>query len=140
MEPILEFKGEYQFLSNFYDTPVEYNGLRYKNSEAAFQAQKCPQRASEFCNLSAISAKRLGRAVPMRGDWNKVRLQVMKEVVLAKFQQNKKLKRMLLATQDALLQEGNYWKDTFWGVCDGVGENHLGKILMEVRDELGTNK
>ena len=140
MQQISEFRGEYSFLSNYFDAPVLYNGLRFKNSEAAFQAQKCPERATEFCNLSPMSAKRMGRAVPLRSDWNKVRIAIMKAVVLAKFQQNKKLKRALLATQDAILIEGNTWNDTFWGVCRGRGENNLGKILMEVRNELGSNQ
>ena len=140
MDSILEFKGQYFFLSNFYEVPVFYNGLQFKSSEAAFQAQKFPSRASEFCNLSAISAKRLGRAIPLRGDWKTARIGIMKEIVFAKFKQNKKLKRLLLETGEAFLQEGNDWGDTFWGVCNGKGENMLGKILMEVRNELGTNQ
>ena len=140
MQQISEFRGVYSFLSNYFDAPVLYNGLRFKNSEAAFQAQKCPERATEFCNLSPMSAKRMGRAVPLRSDWNKVRIAIMKAVVLAKFQQNKKLKRALLATQDAILIEDNTWNDTFWGVCRGRGENNLRKILMEVRNELGSNQ
>ena len=43
-------------------------------------------------------------------------------------------------TGDAELIEGNNWGDTFWGVCNGVGENHLGKLLMARRAQLRGNE
>jgi predicted NAD-dependent protein-ADP-ribosyltransferase YbiA (DUF1768 family) len=58
----------------------------------------------------------------------------MTEIVGEKFNQNPELKEKLLATKDIELVEGNHWHDTYWGVCNGVGENHLGKILMAYRD------
>lgn len=131
------FDGEYAFLSNFYDAEVKYNGVVYPNSEAAFQAQKCPTRAREFANTKTPGqAKRLGRNVPLRADWKDVRIQVMEEIVRCKFIQHPKLAKKLLATGDAELIEGNWWHDCFWGVCDEVGENHLGKILMKIREEI----
>lgn len=76
----------------------------------------------------------------MRPDWDDVKVDVMEEIVYAKFTQNENLMHMLVLTEDMPLIEGNSWGDTFWGVCDGVGENNLGKILMRVRDRLNTEK
>ena len=142
MEPIKVFDGEFAFLSNFYDCPVVIDGIQYQNSEAAFQAMKCEDKSERyrFTNVPAGKAKRFGRRVPLRPDWNDIRLDIMKQVVLDKFTRNKNLGTKLVATGDAELIEGNYWHDTFWGVDDktGIGENHLGKILMEVRNLLRT--
>lgn len=136
LKVIDEFKGEYFFLSNFYQTPLIYNGLRFENTEAAFQAAKCPDRMNEFCKLNPSEAKRLGRRVFLRPDWEEVKDQVMYEVCLAKFSQTPELAESLLQTGDAVLIEGNTWGDKVWGVCNGVGENRLGKTLMRIRDEL----
>ena len=82
-------------------------------------------------------ARRMGRSMKqIREDWDKIKLRVMYEIVKAKFSQNEKLQAKLLATRDRVLIEGNDWGDTFWGMTDGEGENHLGKILMRVRAEL----
>jgi hypothetical protein len=80
-------------------------------------------------------SKKLGRRCPVREDWEEIKLSVMEELVRSKFS-NPKLSQKLLETNDKLLVEGNTWGDTFWGVCNGRGENHLGKILMKVRSEL----
>lgn len=129
------FDGEYSFLSNFYDSPLIYNELIYLNSEAAFQAQKCPERASEFCTLPPGKAKRLGRKVQLRADWDLIKNNVMYEVVKAKFSQNHDLRKKLLDTGSEELIEGNYWNDKYWGVCNGEGLNMLGKTLMIIREE-----
>ena len=135
------FRGEYDFLSNFYDTPVEYNGLHFRNSEAAFQAQKTIDESEriQFVNLDASNSKRLGRAVTLRDDWEKVKIRVMYEVCYAKFTQNTRLAEKLIATGNEILVEGNTWNDTFWGVCNGTGMNNLGRILMAIRTEIGFN-
>lgn len=85
---ISEFRGEYYFLSNFYLAPVTYNGMRFENNEAAFQAAKCPERMAEFCCLNPSEAKKLGRMVKLRGDWEAVKDTVMYEICKAKFSQN----------------------------------------------------
>ena len=97
---------------------------------------KCPSMAAQFATLPPDQAKRLGRTVQLRGDWESVKEQIMYEICLAKFTQNKDLGRMLVDTGDAELIEGNTWNDKCWGVCDGEGENKLGKILMRVREEV----
>ena len=134
------FRGKYYFLSNFFPAEVTYNGLTYQNNEAAFQAQKTYSKEEriEFTTLEPRDAKRRGRRVRLRRDWEQVKDRIMEEIVRAKSSQNEELKEQLLATGDAQLVEGNRWNDRYWGVDirSGVGENHLGKILMKVRSEL----
>ena len=140
MSSIESFRGQYGFLSNFYEAPVSYGGLIYLNAEAAFQAQKCltDEEKRPFTDMPPSKAKRIGRQVRLREDWEQVKVGLMEEIVRAKFTQNEDLAWLLLATGDAQLVEGNTWNDTFWGVDlrKGVGENHLGRILMKVREEL----
>ena len=137
-----KFEGEYAFLSNFYDCPVKYRGNMFKNSEAAFQAQKCsnPVLVKKFCAISASEAKKMGKKVDLRPDWELKKDEIMYEIVLAKFTQNLTLKYKLLATGDEILVEGNWWGDRYWGKCKGVGLNRLGEILMKVREELKNDK
>lgn len=132
--PITEFDGEYAFLSNFYECPVEYDGITYNSSEAAYQAQKCRTKEERYAfrDLTPKEAKRKGRKVDIRPDWEEKKVDVMSDIVYQKFSQNKELKEKLIATDDAELIEGNYWGDRFWGV-DGTGENRLGMILMDIR-------
>lgn len=134
------FREEYEFLSNFYPTKVVFEGITYYNSEAAYQAQKClnDEERWKFAELSPAKAKGMGRRVSLRPDWEEVKVGLMTEIVRAKFTQNEYLKVMLLATGNAVLKEGNTWHDVFWGVDSKTvrGENHLGQILMKVREEL----
>ena len=133
------FRGDYFFLSNFYEATVTYKGLTYGTSEAAYQAQKCmaEEEKAEFCAISPKAAKEKGHLMQQRPDWDCVKVGVMEEIVRCKFAQNEDLKAMLLGTGDAILEEGNTWGDTFWGVVtSGHGQNHLGKILMKIRSEL----
>ena len=135
---INEFRGKYYFLSNFYTAPVEYDGLLYQNNEAAFQSVKCINKKDrkQFTNLPPNKAKGLGRRVKLRNDWEEVKDRVMYDIVKDKFIRNKDLKEKLLATGDRYLEEGNWWNDTYWGVCNGKGQNKLGAILMQVREEI----
>lgn len=131
------FREEYEFLSNFYPTKVVFDGITYYNAEAAYQAQKCirPEERMGFARLSADEAKRLGQKIEQRPDWDDVKRGIMERIVYEKFTQNPTLARGLLDTQSKPLKEGNTWKDLYWGVDlkTGEGENHLGKILMELR-------
>lgn len=140
-----EFRGEYRFLSNFYPAEFVYQGILWPNSEAAYQAMKSHDRGvhmmfSRFSNPA--HAKREGRLIkPIRSDWDDVKVSIMRDIVYAKFRQNPELKHKLLATGNAILQEGNLHNDRVWGVCppySNKGENHLGKILMDVRREIDT--
>lgn len=139
---ILRFTGDYRWLSNFYSIPVLYEGITYPSSEHAYQAAKTDDLAIRLhiANIdNPVSAKRYGRKISRNSQWEEIKIQVMSAIVLAKFNQNLELKQNLLGTGDKLLEEGNWHKDTFWGICppaSGIGHNHLGKILMDVRKRL----
>ena len=136
MNEVSGFFNYYRFLSNFYPIEIEYEGLKYKNSEAAFQAAKVlGKKRKEFTKLSPRDAKRKGRRVFLRPDWKKIKDNVMYEIVKIKFSQ-RELKEKLLLTGNMELIEENTWGDRYWGVCEGKGLNKLGKILMKVRKEL----
>lgn len=137
---VTRFREDYMFLSNFYEAPLIYEGIPYLSSEAAFQAQKCvtEEERRAFSDLRTSDAKRMGRQVPLRPDWEEVKRDAMEGIVRAKFSQNPELAKMLLDTGDKLLLEGNTWHDTYWGIDlkTHEGENHLGQILMQIRREL----
>ena len=138
------FREEYDFLSNFYPSELDYNGLHFLNAEATFQAQKCltEDEKLQFVNLPSNKSKRLGRQVQLRPDWEDVKAEIMEEIVRAKFLQNPDIAEKLLATGDIPIIEGNTWGDTCWGVDTrtGKGNNLLGKILMKIRNELNLQK
>jgi ribA/ribD-fused uncharacterized protein len=139
MKTIARFDGEHSFLSNFHPSIVAIGGYMFPTAEHAFQAMKTADRGWQQQILRAETpgrAKRLGRSAPLRHDWDVARIPVMVEVVRRKFGQNVDLGGALLATGDARLVEGNTWGDTFWGVCNGRGENRLGLALMLVRNEM----
>lgn len=133
---INSFRHQYYFLSNFYNVPITYEGLTYQNNEAAFQAQKTlnDNERMKFTNLAPNEAKRLGRKVRLRLDWEEVKDEIMYDICIAKFYQNQDLKEKLIATGTQPLEEGNTWGDREWGTVNGVGKNKLGKILMRVRE------
>lgn len=133
----MQFRGHYYFLSNFYPSPIEIDGLLYESAEAAFQGQKNSQYAHIFTgSVTPLEAKRLGKRVSINvGEWNARRLSVMRQVVRTKFEQNPKLQQLLLATTEPIVEDNN-WGDTYWGKCRGIGSNHLGQILQEVRSRL----
>jgi len=142
---ISAFRGAHDFLSNFYAADVEFEGAEYPTIEHAFQAAKSldfAQRRAIKNAKSASEAKRMGRKIKRREDWFDVSLNVMEALVRQKFTRYPELKSKLLETGDAILIEGNNWNDRFYGAVydtnrnEWMGENHLGKILMKVRDEL----
>ncbi len=133
---ITRFRDEYDFLSNFYVVDIEYDGIVYPSVEHAFQAAKTlddDERLKISLLDTPTKAKRAGRKVKLRSDWEEVKLDIMKELIVIKFK-DPVLKEKLLSTGNATLIEGNTWRDYYWGECRGKGQNHLGKILMEVRE------
>jgi len=136
---INRFTGIYRFLSNFYESPVYLNGIEYKSVEHAYQATKTfnPQASEAIRNTySPGDARILGRQVTMRADFSKIKIPLMEYLVRNKFANSPSLTLDLLGTGNVELIEGNTWGDKFWGVCGGKGQNHLGKILMRVRQEI----
>lgn len=133
---IEKFSKEYSFLSNFYYSVILFNGIAYQTVEHAFQAIKTldVKKRMEIAALSSPGkAKKAGRCLDIRKDWENIKVEVMRSLLKLKFK-NSSMKKMLLATKGNTLIEGNTWGDTFWGVCNGDGENMLGKLLMELRD------
>lgn len=131
------FDGEYSFLSNFYICPV----WGYMSVEHAFQACKTLDESWRNNIRTAATpgmAKRLGRMAPIREGWEDMKLDTMLALVRYKFTEHQDLALRLIATGDAVLIEGNNWNDRYWGICRGVGLNHLGLILMQVRREIQT--
>lgn len=139
---ISEFKNEYYFLSNFYKCLVSYNDITYCNAEAAFQAQKTfdIDIRKQFSTMSPREAKKQGRKISLRKDWEDVKVDIMRDIVLAKFEQNPELLDKLLETDGMYLIEGNNWGDKIWGMVDNKGMNLLGNILMETREILISQK
>ena len=134
---ILGFKGKHRWLSNFPDCPIEWDGVVYPSPENAYQAAKTndPEERKWFLNVKSAEAKKLGRKVTMRTNWDEIKNDVMLDIQRKKYAQEP-FQSELIATGDAYIEETNHWGDVYWGVCNGVGENVLGKLIMIVRDEV----
>lgn len=142
---ITSFFGEYRFLSNFWPCIIEYEGLTFPSVEHAYVAAKTldvdVRKIVQGCQ-TAGDAKKLGKAtnvVKLRPDWEEVKLPLMTNFVNQKFK-DPELRAKLDATKPHVLVEGNNWGDKFWGQCPlGDGKNHLGIILMNIRDNIFNN-
>lgn len=138
MKQITSFQGEYRWLSNFWLVDVKLDGYVYPSVEHAYVAAKTldkDARLQIWKTEKPGQVKRFGRTLVLRADWDQVKLPTMEWLLRQKFQ-NDYLRFQLAATRGIELIEGNTWGDTFWGVCRGVGENHLGKLLMQIREDL----
>ena len=143
MESINEFTNRNRFLSNFYRSPIHHQGINYPTAEYLYQAFKTTERSMRR-KISLLNtpgkAKRMGKTIKLRKDWEGIKIIVMRWVIGLKFDQNLELRQLLLAIEDSILIEGNYWHVNFWGDCNCSkckqieGKNHLGKILMRQRD------
>jgi len=148
------FNGEYRFLSNFHVVSplLTWKNKLWFSTEHIYQAEKARDneegetwREKIRLEPSPGKAKKYGKQITIREDWESIKLGIMKKIVLLKFQ-NHDLKQKLLATGNAYLVEGTTWHDSEWGICINkecdrgcdkkAGMNHLGRILMEVRQEL----
>lgn len=142
---ITNFHGQYFFLSNFYPSSIQLEGETYPTVEHAFQALKTSEaddrRAIREAETAA-RAKQLGRRVNLRADWERVKFGLMGDLLRQKFA-DPNLRASLLATGEADLIEGNTWGDKVWGCVQvkgkWIGQNNLGKLLMQVRAELRRN-
>lgn len=133
------FVGSARFLSNFFPVQIRFEGMSYPSVEHAFQAAKT-LRADERQRIracpTAAEAKQTGRTLSLRPDWETIKLEVMEQLLRQKFTTHAALRDQLKSTRPHALVEDNTWGDTFWGVCKGQGANHLGRLLMSIRDEL----
>ena len=146
--------NKYEFLSNFYACQIRYPNyydpdgtILYPTVEHAFQAAK----ATNFEDMKFVAAaatpgeaKRRGRKVTLRGDWEEVKDQIMLDLLRIKFQNEDMRERMLATIDDGVdvFCEDNWWHDNYWGTCNCpkcqhiFGQNKLGLLLMQVRAEL----
>lgn len=136
---IKEFRGEYRWLSNFWPCKINFEGLVFNSVEAAYVASKTKdiEIRKQVQKLSSpADCKRFGRKIKLRSDWNIVKLEMMEGFLRQKFYKGSVLAIKLKNTGHCKIEEGNKWNDTFWGICNGIGENNLGKLIMKIRKEL----
>jgi len=135
---ITKFRDENFFLSNFYPVQIKMDGVVYPTLEHAYQASKTLDKDECMMILYASTpgkAKRMSKELTIRPDWATIKITIMEKLLRQKFFKPE-LREMLLATGDQEIIEGNEWGDTFWGVCNGIGRNILGKLLMSIREEI----
>lgn len=159
MQAIDEFRGKYRFLSNFYLVQVRFEGIAFRSSEHAFQAAKTRSKEARKTIAACTTpgqAKRMGRVVPLRPDWEDIKDLVMLDILRDKFYPDSLLANNLVKTSPAILIEGNWHRDRYWGAVvysklftlrptetiwkgngkDWIGRNQLGITLMQIREEL----
>ena len=143
-EPITFYPPKHYPLDNFSSFAVDLeDGLRYPTSEHAYQASKFfttdPLIAEKIRNArSAHDAKKIAHEheEKVRKDWDDIKLDVMKSVLLKKVHQNPYVKKILFKTGDRPIVEDSP-TDSFWGWdSDKQGENHLGRLWMEIREDI----
>lgn len=135
---IEKFSGDYRWLSNFCVCSVVLDGETYITTEHAYQAAKTlditERNEIRQCKTPGM-AKKLGKYLTVRDDWDDIKISVMTDLLEQKFSKPE-FYQLLISTGDNEIVEGNSWNDYFWGVCDGIGSNHLGKIIMDIREKL----
>jgi hypothetical protein len=140
---ITEFRGQWTKFSNYSHCSIWYEGHIYPSVEHAYQAAKSlnEEERRKIRHLpTANQAKQAGKKIDLRKDWDKVKLQIMEILVREKFSQEPE-RSILLSSKNEELIEGNWWGDKFWGQSPlGNGQNHLGKLLMKIREEMQTGK
>lgn len=138
IEGIFGFFGKNRFLSNFAECIVFHEGWSYTSVEHAYQAAKTnnwEDKARIRNAASAGAAKKLGKEIVIRDDWDDVKVSIMKDLLTQKFSQEP-FKSLLIATDTLYIEETNYWNDTFWGVSREKGQNVLGNLLMQIREKI----
>lgn len=145
-KPILGFQGKFRWLSNMWPVEFELNGIKFMSSENAYQASKYAGRREtieKIAKMPALETKSFVRDRVLNPwtteDFDNKKLKFMKIFLEKKFE-NPCLRQKLINTGDVQLEEVNTWNDTFWGTCSGIGENNLGKLLMEIRAKLIDNE
>lgn len=142
---ISEFQENYRWLSNFHEMEIKFMGFTFPSTENAYQAAKSSsiEHARKCTICSPAVSKKLGRNCVIRPNWDEIKLQIMFDINMIKYS-NEELALMLIHTGTQEIVEGNYWHDNFWGNCycprckGFAGENNLGKIIMKIRDIIGS--
>lgn len=134
------FRGQYQWLSNFAPCSIYVGGYTYPSVEHAFQSAKNDEHWwRQYCSTtkSAGLVKRESKKVKLVDNWNTRKVNAMRYLLVEKFK-CEPYRQLLLDTGSQYIKEGNTWGDKYWGVCSrtGVGENVLGKMIMEIRETL----
>lgn len=138
----VEFKGSKRFLSNMYPCRVVCDGISFHSSENFYMYSKFITTDRDLALSMRYILPKESKWIAnknkdkIRSDWDEVKVDIMREALNSKFTQNSGLRSKLLATGDEYLEERNDWYDVFWGTYLGKGENMLGKLLMELREEL----
>lgn len=141
------FKGKFAFLSNFILVPIEFEGALYRSVEHAYIAAKTTDetlRAHVRTLKKPSDAKKWGKTIPLREDWDSVKDNFMENFLRQKFSvKNTELLTKLILVEDEIVEE-NYWHDVYWGKCTckthlGSGQNRLGQILTQIRAEALSN-
>lgn len=137
---ISRFRGEYSWLSNFYLTPVTYEGVIYKSVEHAYMSAKSDIPSWKiFCmnEENPGKVKKESKKITLVKNWDEIKYDVMKKCLFSKFRKNP-LRQKLLDTGDQQIIEGNTWGDTYWGydINMQMGKNNLGKLIMKIRKKL----
>ncbi len=136
------FKDEFEFLSNFYPSPINHEGRKYPTVEHFYQAMKTldhTERSMIRLSPTPGKAKRLGRDILLRSDWEDVRFSYMSIGVHIKFHTHPHLRQKLLAIPKTI-SEWNTWHDNYWGACTCENcmlihpEDKLGYILQTIRE------
>jgi ribA/ribD-fused uncharacterized protein len=130
------FQGEYRWLSNFAPVSIVFDGVEYPSTEHAYQSAKTTDKDIRLIisqTQKAGEVKKLGRTINIRDDWDSIKYETMKKLLWQKFNKDP-YKSKLMATGEQEIIEGNWWGDTYWGVCKGVGDNNLGKLIMKIRE------
>jgi len=138
MSEIKGFFGPWRFMSNFHYVDVQFDGMIYRTTEHAYQAAKFLdlEKRKYIQGLETPrEARRVGQQPGCREDWNDVKYDIMYDLNAQKYSKPN-LMQMLLDSGDAYLEETNTWGDVYWGVCHGIGQNNLGKILMDIRSQI----
>ena len=132
------FFNEYRWLSNYHICDIEYKGKMFTSTEAAYQSAKTDDDylKSQFQLMTPTESKSFANKIKVRRDWDSIKKDAMYEILQYKFTKHADLKQKLILTGEKHLEETNYWGDTYYGVCNGKGKNVLGKLLMQIREEL----
>ena len=136
-DPILGFTGAYRWLSNFAQCMILYDCVYYPSVENAYMAAKTIDVSERLYlqTCSAAEAKRYGRSVTLRSHWEELKVPLMRQFLIQKFDQEP-YRQKLIETAGQYIEETNTWNDRFWGVCNGKGKNVLGLLIMDIRDDI----